>query len=239
MMAALLFPLWGKEMSRPLRQASEYLRIGRLAEARDLAASVQKAFPDDLEALLLLGRIDFERRDYRTAKLWFQAAARQSPRHPLVGLYRKMFQEMEHRLGETITDFGPVPRADKTETARAFRRGWFGPNFPHLSAKVPEPPPPPPTVVPTPVTVGVLEARSEDFAAHEALQKGWFLKAYLLYKDLVRAAPDQVDFRISLAQAAQGMRRYPEARKLLGEALREDPENLRAQALWRSLPTAD
>ncbi|NLI76421.1 MAG: tetratricopeptide repeat protein [Candidatus Riflebacteria bacterium] len=136
----LLFALspagFGKELSPPLREASELLRLGRLAEARTLAGSVQRAFPDNVEALLLLGRIEVAAGRLAEAKTWIRLAGSRSPRHPLVTRYMRLFEEWEHRHGPLSTEYLPLPTADPDLTAKRFKRGWFGPNFLYTAPRV-------------------------------------------------------------------------------------------------------
>lgn len=223
-----------KELPQNLNKSQEYLRVGRLSEARKIAESFHNSFPNDLEALLLLGRIDFEKGDYLASKRWFQGAARFAPSHPIISLYKRMFLEIEHRRGEPIADLTPQPRESPQETADQFRKGWFGPNFVQGFGKAPEPPKSPLLITATP-TMGILEARSLDFLANEALQKQWFLKAYLLYKDLLRKFPENREFRFSLAKSALGIRRKKEAREILKKLLKEDGDNRDYQKLYKPL----
>jgi len=220
------------ELSAPLREASELLRLGRLDEARNLARSVQTAFPKDIQALLLLGMIDFQSGNFAESKMWFRLASAIDKNHPLVRRYQKLFQEVEHRKGPISDYILPLPSPDKTQMAEKFKKGWFGPNFTFLDPKVPVPPRSEPDSLGVATsTIGIIEGTSIDFLADEALKKGWYLKAYLLYKELLRDYPKNHDFLIGAAEAAIGMRRFEEARSLLFFVLCKDPDNQRVKEL--------
>ncbi len=135
-LAALSPAGFARELSQPLREAAELLRLGRLAEARTLAGSVQRAFPDNVEALLLLGRIEAAAGRLAEAKTWFRLAGSRSPHHPLVARYMRLFEEWEHRHGPLSTEYLPLPAPDPDLTAKRFKRGWFGPNFLYTAPRV-------------------------------------------------------------------------------------------------------
>ncbi len=222
----------GMEMPAPIRQAEELYRMNRLADARTLAESVQKAFPKDLQVLLLLGLIEFDAGRFHESKRWFQSASAISPRHPLVLQYKTIFEEIEHRHGPISDSFLPLSDPDKTVTAERFKRGWFGPNFVYLYGKVATP------AVSLPDSLGirthemgVIEGASDDFDADHAIKNKWFLRAFLRYKDLMRNNPENAGYKIGAATAAIGMRRYREAREILNSVLAKDPENFRAKEL--------
>ncbi len=206
----------GGELSQPLRQASELYRTGHLEEARREALIVHHAFPHDLEALLLLGRIDFERRDLARSKEWFRLASAEKPRHPLVVMYRKVFEEIEYRKGPLNATLLPLPDPDKTVTAERFRKGWFGPSTTLLSepVKVEAEGPPPLPGVERP-TLQPLVDESVRQAAQSALDRRLFLKAYLLFHDLLLRNPGHPPYLLAQAKAAYGMGRYGEATAIL------------------------
>jgi len=222
-----------QELPQPLREASELYRTGHYDRARELALTVQKAFPHDLQALLILGRIDFEAGRLADAKQWFQRAAAVNRSHPLVKQYQHVFEEIEYRRGPISSVGEPsLPAPDKTVTADRFKKGWFGPNFLELSKRVPVPPSTKPDSLGVATSsIGIIYGRSLDFSAHQALQQKWYLKAYLLYKDLTRDFPENQEYRLGLAEAAIGMRRHSDAQKVLEGILRTDPRNQQAADL--------
>jgi len=212
-------PLMAGELYQPLREASELYRLGRLDAARELALSVQKAFPRDLQALLLLCCIDTAARRYSEAKTWIGLASAISPRHPIVASYRHLFDELEYRSGPLSTEYLPLPGPDQTVTAKRFKKGWFGPNFLYLEPKIQE----------ATRSAGLRKeskprpALNEDIMieemtvrdAEEALSHRMFLKAYLLFSRLIKDNPESQAFEIGKARACIGLARYREAVSIL------------------------
>jgi tetratricopeptide (TPR) repeat protein len=224
-------PIGAGELSSSLRTASELYRAGRLDEARSEALSVQKHFPDDLEALLILGRIDFEAARYADAMQWFRLASVKHPRHPLVRRYRALLEELAYRNGPFSVDPLPLPVPDRDETARRFKRGWFGPTFPLPSedckpaatepilSRGPLSQPEPPSPIPAAATILPDELPSDEAEAAGALASGMYFKSYLLYSGVLNRKPDRVPARLGFARAAIGMGRYTEALSILSPLL--------------------
>ncbi|MBF0498537.1 MAG: tetratricopeptide repeat protein [Candidatus Riflebacteria bacterium] len=204
------------ELSEPLRQASEQMRSGHFDEARRLAQSVQSAFPREIEPMLLLGEIEIAAGRIGNARTWFRLASGVNRSHPLVILYKKFFDEIEHRRGPLNDLSTPLPSADPAITARSLRRGWFESGGMILSPRVKTP-------VSGPVDKlgvasapsGVLVAASTEQQAVEAMGKRHFLHAYLLYAELVRDHPQELDYLFGKASAALAMGRATEARMIL------------------------
>ncbi|HOY68549.1 MAG TPA: tetratricopeptide repeat protein [Candidatus Ozemobacteraceae bacterium] len=220
------------ELSSSLRTASELYRAGRLDEARAEALSVQKHVPDDLEALLILGRIDFEAARYADAMQWFRLASVKHPRHPLVRRYRALLEELEYRNGPFSVEPLPLPVPDRDETARRFKKGWFGPSFPHLSedckpstiepilsrAPLTSPAQEPSSAAPAP-GAEPSEIPGDELEAAGALAAGMYFKAYIIYAGMTAQQPDRTSARLGLARAAIGMGRYAEATEILSPLL--------------------
>jgi len=206
------------ELSKPLRTADQLLQSGHLDEARELAISIQRAFPKEIEPLLILGRIDFAARQFASSREWFRLASQINARHPLVVQYRDIFNELEHMTGELEPMPLPLPTADKSVTAQKFKRGWFGPNFTNLSpriVKASEPVYMPPPAASQPEKPDFLRSKSVADSANEALKKRLYLKAYLHYTDLVKNHPEDPIFMIGKARATIEMGRYKEAAMIL------------------------
>jgi tetratricopeptide (TPR) repeat protein len=224
--------LGGRELPSALRTASELYRQGRLDDACGFAEAYHRAFPKDIEGLVILGRIEFERRNLPAAKRCFRQASVLNRNHPLVTQYRQTIEEYEYRRGIIQEDYLPLPVPDKGETAERFRRGWFGPHFTKMFGKVATPPRTiPDSLGVATYSIGEIAGGSIDFLAVKALNDGWYLKAYLLYRELVRDHPNDMAFRLGLAEAAIGIKRLAEARNHLTQILRADPENPRAHEL--------
>jgi tetratricopeptide (TPR) repeat protein len=267
-------PIIAGELPRPLREATMLLQQQRLEEARQEALAFHRAYPRHIEALLLLGRIDLAAHLLREARTWFRLASAIDARHPLVRQYQKFFAEYEHRRGFLESNPTPLPNADPHHASTWFRRGWFGPGFPLLSAPVgrssvppsgtmSEPvPTPPESSVASVVPVGPSQ-RAKEFIAHppfftlepvlsagtlgplvrhslardadDALRNRVYLKAYLLYSDLVRGYPGEGAFRLGKARAAYGMGRFAETQDLLTELIRPaDMANPPAEAIRKA-----
>ncbi|MBI3038541.1 tetratricopeptide repeat protein [bacterium] len=225
---------FGGELSEPLRKAAKLYQNGTLPEAKTLALSVHKAFPRDIEALLLLGLIDLETGDISTARIWVRKAWEINPRHPLVIQYKRFFEETDHRLGHSPELPPPLPSPDKTVTAQAFKRGWFGPSFPKTSMRVEEPIMSDPDSLGVAVaSLGVLVKTGKEREAFEALNSGLFLKAYLLFTPLVKEEPENSEFLTGKAEALIGMGRFTDARKIALKLLQNDPSHSKAKELFQ------
>lgn len=221
------------EMSRPLREAAELFQAGRVDEARTLALSIHRAFPREVEPLLLLGRIDVAAGRLADAWTWIRLAGAISPRHPLVQTYRQLFEAWEHRHGPLTTDYLPLPTPDPDLTARRFRKGWFGPSFLHIAPRLASDPATtsvpisapigsaPPTLEPilsrSPLHLPPDRLVRDEWArdAEDALARHQFLQAYLLFSKLVSAEPDRPRWLVGKARSCLGLGRFREAVALL------------------------
>ncbi|MBF0545269.1 MAG: tetratricopeptide repeat protein [Candidatus Riflebacteria bacterium] len=226
-------PIFCKELSSELQQADEFLRIGRLNEARQIAESVYKAFPKEVESLLILGRVEIAAQNPAKAREWFRIASSVNPKHPLVKCYQKLFDQYEHRRGLLNPSLSPLPARDTHETADRFKRDWFGPNPPVAFSKVniyiPKiaSAPPEPNII---TLAGVnLEIEEElDFRFQQgldALDDGQYLQAYVLFDDLVSEYSGRKEFKLGKADAALKMGRISEARSILHDLYTSDPSN--------------
>lgn len=232
-------PLSAGELHADLRQASELYRNDCLDEARALAVSIHRAYPDDFAALLLLIRIDVARHDHATARNWLRLATRSNPTHPLVLAYMSLFREEDHRRSVRFLDPAPEYHSDPMASARSFRRAWFGPISVLLFPRWPLVPPPEPMF--TLATSSRLLASLAQ-SATEAQNQGLHRKAYLLFRQLTREAPNNAQYRFGLAVAAHSLQQYSEARTLLiplerlpaGGGLRKD-QQAAVQALQQDI----
>ena len=227
-----------KELDFSLREASILYQSGRNEEAIQKAQLVSKHFPKNLEALLILGRAEFELENYAKARNWLRKAYSINPKHPLIKRYLGLIREIENRYGPIPGDFQPPAQKDKLETARDFKKGWFGPNFTVTSAPLtPEPkvilknaPASTtnvisPTALPTPhppVNL-VLLTDSVEKMAKEAFDKKLYIKSYLFYSQLNRQNPGNRKFLLGKSKAAFHMKRFREVIKALGPLLTTNP----------------
>lgn len=217
------------ELSDSLRTASEHYRAGRLAEAREEAISYQKFFPDDVEALVILGRIDFEAGRYSDAKQWFRAASAKSPRHPVVKRYRKLLEELEYRNGPFEASPLPLPTSDKSETATFFKKAWFGPlqtdSVEDFKPSAMEPVLSRESLSVTegtaPAVISDSVSSGEDFGAagEAAMKDSFYLKSYIMYSQALARTPDHVPSRLGFARAAIQMGKASEALEALSPLL--------------------
>jgi len=122
----------GGELPDSLRTASELYRTGRFDAAREEAISFQRYFPDDVDALILLGRIDFEAGRYSDSRQWFRAASAKAPRHPIIRRYRKLLEELEYRNGAFDSSLLPSRSPIKARRPGASRKPGLGRSSRHL-----------------------------------------------------------------------------------------------------------
>ena len=208
--------LEARELSTPLREAGERLRAGEFAEARRLAESVHRLYPGEIEPLLLLMEIEIAAGRPAQAKPWFARAAALNRHHPLVGMYQRVFKEIEHRRGRLPGQAAVSPASveDRVETADSFKRGWFGTGALHTFPRVAiDPASLPPTMAS--LTRGIFLARTLEEYAREAMANRRFLQAYLYYTELIERHPEVEAYRIGKAETALEMGRAREARGLL------------------------
>lgn len=214
------------ELSESLRDAAEKYRSGRYSEARVIAESHYKAFPKDIEGLLILARIEFALKNLKTSRMLIRQASAVNPKHPLVIDFRKIFDEYEHRHGILESDPQPIPVPDKTVTYDRYKRAWFGPAFPSLSARI-EPASASSEIIQTPSEAsrkysssspGTDPTDSVERLAEKAMNDKLYFKAYLYYSQLAREAASQeriANLTLEKAQAAFHMGRYKEVVSLL------------------------
>ncbi|HNV71430.1 MAG TPA: hypothetical protein PKO06_17130 [Candidatus Ozemobacteraceae bacterium] len=204
------------DLPRTLRESEQWYHTGRLSEARSAALSHHEAFPKDLEALLILAKIDLEAENLIDAKKWLRLADAVDRHHPLVILYRRLLEDLEHRQGPITQMPEPLPTSEKNLTADWFKRNWFWNRPTHHFPKVPIPP----RSVPDEFGIatgptGVLESDSVARQAEDAFRQRQFLRAYLLFSDLVRDHPEDNMYQLGKARAAMALGLYDEARAIL------------------------
>lgn len=219
----------GGELPDSLRTASELYRTGRFDAAREEAISFQRYFPDDVDALILLGRIDFEAERYSDSRQWFRAASAKAPRHPIIRRYRKLLEELEYRNGAFDSSLLPLPVPDQGETARRFKKAWFGP-VQSASAEDIRLPTLEPVLSRDPLRVSAAAASvglpgggssgdEYENAGRDALKDAFYLKSYIMYSQAVARQPDHVPSRLGLARAAIQMGKFSEALDALSPLL--------------------
>ena len=204
------------ELPLSLRESEQWYQTGRLDEARTSATAFHHAFPKDIEGLLILTKVELESENLIEAKKWLRLADAIDRHHPLVIVYRRLLEDIEHRQGPITQMPEPLPTSDPTMTAVWFKRNWFWNRPTHLFPKVPVPPRSIPddfglATGPT----GVLVSTSIVQEAEESFRRRQFLRAYLLFSDLVRDHPEELHFQLGKARAAMAIGLYEEARVIL------------------------
>ncbi len=101
------------ELPLSLRKAEQWYHTGRLSEARSSALSYHDAFPKDIEGLLVLAKIDLESENLVDAKKWLRLADVIDRHHPLVIIYRRLLEDLEHRQGPITQMPEPLPTSDR------------------------------------------------------------------------------------------------------------------------------
>ncbi len=231
------------EMPRSLREAERLYQKGKYSEACDKALEFQKLYPDNLQALIILGMSSFYLNDFKNSKNWFKKAQKQSSNHPIVTKYLELLRELEYRSGsfsvEPIEQVTSDPQIrDPQVTAEFYKRGYFGHAFPKTSETnnpgastnlmepvlIKEPiasetlRQPSDLALPTPYPPVEYLLSSENYMeqmAREALESGKYHKAYLFYSQLSASEPKNRLYLISKAEAAFKMKRYSKVLEIL------------------------
>ena len=228
--------LSGSELEERLREANRLYYAGRYPEAKGYALDFHRFFPEDLNAIALLGMTTFASKEYDEAKKWFRMLLQKKPKHPVALRYAALIQEIEHRKGSV--SFDPVERTknDSYETARDFKRGWFGPSFPVFSGE-PANVPLAQTALPTPYPTEPDLTTNNTVAtiARQALNEENFIKAYLFYAQLLEADRGNRSFLLGKAEAAFHMKRYREVVQIIGPYLAsENPTGFTPEELIKA-----
>ncbi len=226
------------EMPRSLREAERLYQNGKYSEASDKALEFQKLYPDNLQALIILGMSDFYLNDYNNSKKWFKKAQKQSPNHPIVTRYLNLLRELEYRSGSFSVEPSEQDMNDPQVSANFYKKAYFGHAFPKSSSsenpgastKLMEPvlikesiPSdtlrlPSDLALPTPYPPVEFLLSSESVMeqmAREALESGKYHKAYLFYSQLLASEPNNRLYRIAKAEAAYKMKRYSKVLEIL------------------------
>lgn len=212
--------LCGSELEARLREAYRLYYAGRYDEARSYVLEFHKFFPDDVNAISLLGMTTFASRDYDEAKRWFRMLLQKKPRHPVGLRYAALIQEIEHRKGSVSLEPAQRAKGDSYETAREFKRSWFGTSFPVFSdepvkapiAEVALP-------MPHPTEPEMLANNTVASIARQAIDEEDYIKAYLFYSQLLEADRGNRSFLLGKAEAAFHMKRYREVVQIIGPYL--------------------
>lgn len=230
--------IYSAEMPRSLREAERLYQNGKYSEASDKAREFQKLYPNNLQALIILGMSDFYLNNYKDSKSWFQKAKKQSPNHPIISKYLELLRELEYRSGTFSIEPKDQDLSDPKVSAHFYKKGYFGPTQPIKSANnnpgattslmepvlLKEPIAssalrlPSDLALPTPYPSVEFLLSSENYMeqmAREALESGKYHKAYLFYSQLSASEPKNRTYLISKAEAAYKMKRYSKVIEIL------------------------
>ncbi len=226
------------EMPRSLREAERLYQNGNYSEASDKALEYQKLYPNNLQALILLGMSDFYLNRYNESKKWFKTAQKQSPKHPIITKYLKLLRELEYRSGTFSIEPSEQDMNDPNVSAKFYKRGYFGHAFPvtsivddpGASSKLLEP-----VLIKEPISSAAMRLPSElalptpypsveslfssenymEQMAREAFEAGKYQKSYLFYSQLAASSPKNKSYLISKAESAFRMKRYSTVLEIL------------------------
>ena len=224
--------------SRALRDAERLYQKGNYAEASDKALEYQKLYPNNVQALLILGMSDFYLNNYKNSKEWFTRVKKQSPQHPIATKYLTLLKELEYRSGPFTIERDEQNFDDPQVEAEYFKRGYFGPSFPVASIKgetgastqLLDP-----VLIQAPIPSSSMRLTSEvansipypntnslflsenymEKMAREALEAGEYQKSYLFYAQLLAHEPNNIDYLISKAESAFYMKHYAKVLEML------------------------
>ncbi|OGK05899.1 MAG: hypothetical protein A2W80_12840 [Candidatus Riflebacteria bacterium GWC2_50_8] len=212
----------GLELQPQLREAERLYQSGRYQDAAREADKLLKFFPDDLQALLVAGMSEYNSGNYLAAQQHFKRAHARSPRHPVVVEYVALLREIEYRSGSLSQNPQFQDSNNEYETARYFKRGYFGPGFTYSSASLPDPgiataevalPTPHPPVESIFKIAPVVSIAESSFAA------GNYHKSYLFYSQLLAADPTNRRYLMGRAESAFHMKRFRQVIDMLGPLL--------------------
>ncbi len=238
--AGLSASVLSAELDSELRTASQLYQTGRLDQARQILEKYDEFFPKNLELCLLMGRIEFEQKNYIAATNYFKIVDQQQPNHPLLRHYKRLLAEVNHRTGYSEGFTMKTSSQTPVKTAKEFKRGWFGPNFTNTSEpmKTPAPVPSAPmpksptyTVAPTALSTPhppqdrILYGETISKMAEKALKDGLYIKAYLFYSQLQQSDPNFRSYTIGKSEAAFHMKRYKEVINMLGPLRSTNPDS--------------
>ncbi|MBQ3644922.1 MAG: hypothetical protein II961_10025 [Candidatus Riflebacteria bacterium] len=219
------------EMPRSLREAERLYQKGKYSEASDKALEFQKLYPNNLQALIILGMSNFYLNNYKSSKSWFLKANKQSPNHPIITKYLELLRELEYRSGTFSIEPSEKDMNDPQVSADFYKRGYFGHAFPVTSVKD-EPgasvPLMEPVLIKEPISSAAIRLPSDlalptpypsveslfssesymEQMAREAMEEGKYQKSYLFYSQLAASEPKNRSYLISKAEAAFKMKRY-------------------------------
>ena len=118
------------EMPSSLREAEKLYQKGKYSEASDKALEFQKLYPNNLQALIILGMSDFYLNNYKSSKEWLKKAQKQSPNHPIITRYLELLRELEYRSGTFSIEPNEKDMNDPQVSADFYKRGYFGHAYP-------------------------------------------------------------------------------------------------------------
>lgn len=225
------------EMPRSLRDAERLYANGRYAEASDKAKEFQKLYPNNVQALIILGMSDFYLNNYKDSVRWFKRADQLSPKHPIVTQYMNLLKELEYRSGPFSIEPSEADFTDPETTAEFYKRGYFNTAYPSESQKD-EPGASTklldPVLITEHISTPTLRLESElalpnpgeataslfsetymEKMAREALVDKKYEKAYLFYSQLSASDPNNKTYRIEQAEAAFYLKRYAKVMEIL------------------------
>ena len=218
------------EMSRSLREAEKLYQKGKYSEASDKAREFQKLYPDNLQALIILGMSDFYLNNYKSSKAWFKKAQKQSPNHPIITRYLELLRELEYRSGTFSIEPSEKEMNDPQVSADFYKRGYFGHAYPvtsvsdepGASSQLMEP-----VLIKEPISSAAIRLPSDlalptpypsveslfssdsymEQMAREAMEEGKYQKSYLFYSQLAASQPKNRTYLIvNLKQSGQNQK---------------------------------
>ncbi|EKD82672.1 MAG: hypothetical protein ACD_39C01157G0004 [uncultured bacterium] len=210
---------YGLELQPQLREAERLYQSGRYQDAAREVDKLLSFFPDDLQAILLAGMSEYNNGNYLKAQQHFKRAHAKAPRHPLVVEYTTLLREIEHRSGALSQNPQFQDNRNEYETARHFKRGYFGPVFTNTSDSLPDPGLATAQValpMPHPPTESIFKTEPVVDIAKNAFAEGNFHKAYLFYSQLLASDPTNRKYLIGRAESAFHMKRFRQVIDMLG-----------------------
>lgn len=231
----------GRELSRSLREAQKLYERGHYEEAAKKAYEYYKFYPDDVQAMIICGMSEFHAGNYIESVDMFVSANQKQPKHPITERYLALLRELEYRSEPFTTDLELKSKADPQETAKYYKRNFFGPSFnivsgkegktnfvstlePHLM-KSPSEARNVRLVTVLPVSApakSLLGRNTMEGMAEKSLSEGQYLKSYLFYSQLHASSPQNKFYLLGKAESAFHMKRYEQVLELLGNVYLTD-----------------
>ncbi|HAE38192.1 MAG TPA: hypothetical protein DCG57_06075 [Candidatus Riflebacteria bacterium] len=209
----------GLELQPQLREAERLYQAGRYQDAANAASELLRFFPDEMQALLVAGMSEYNRGNYLEAQKHFKKAHSMAPRHPLVLEYVALLREIEYRSGSLSQNPQVKASGNEYETARYFKRGYFGPGFTNTSASLADPGIARAEVAlstPYPPVDSIFKIQPVIDIAERAFAEANYHKSYLFYSQLLAAEPTNRKYLLGRAESAFHMKRFRQVVDMLG-----------------------